>query len=207
MINSTQGNLFIVTAASGAGKTSLVKAILKNNPNIELSISYTTRLPRPGEVDGVDYRFINQESFIKMQQKNIFLETAECHGALYGSSKEIILETIKSGRDIIFEIDWQGAFNVKAIYQEAISIFILPPSIKALEERLKNRGQDSEETISRRLSAAKEEMSHLGKFDYVTINDDFGCALKELEAIIMSKTLETHKQLHRHKALINELIR
>ena len=207
MINSTQGNLFIVTAASGAGKTSLVKAILKNNPNIELSISYTTRLPRPGEVDGVDYRFINQESFIKMQQKNIFLETAECHGALYGSSKEIILETIKSGRDIILEIDWQGAFSVKKIYQEAISIFILPPSIKALEERLKNRGQDSEETISRRLSAAKEEMSHLGKFDYVTINDDFGCALKELEAIIMSKTLETHKQLHRHKALINELIR
>ena len=207
MINSSQGNLFIVTAASGAGKTSLVKAILKNNPNIELSISYTTRLPRPGEVVGVDYRFINKESFIKMQQQNIFLETAECHGAHYGTSKEIILETIESGRDIILEIDWQGAFSVKKIYQDAISIFILPPSIKALEERLKNRGQDSEETISKRLSVAKDEMSHLEKFDYVTINDDFDCALKELEAIIMSETLKTHKQLHRHKTLINELIK
>ena len=207
MTNSLQGNLFIVTAASGAGKTSLVKAILKNNPSIKLSISYTTRLPRAGEINGVDYQFINKESFIKMQQQNIFLETAECHGAFYGTSKKIILETVESGRDIILEIDWQGAFSIKTIYQEAISIFILPPSIKALEERLKNRGQDSEETISKRLSAAKDEMSHLEKFDYVTINDDFGCALKELEAIIMSETLKTHKQLNRHKALISELIK
>ena len=205
MTNPSQGNLFIVTAASGAGKTSLVKAILKNNPKIELSISYTTRLPRPGEVDGIDYRFINEESFVEMQQNNIFLETAECHGAFYGTSKEIILETIQSGRDIILEIDWQGAFSIKIIYEEAISIFILPPSIKALEERLKNRGQDSQETISKRLSAAKDEMSHLEKFDYVTINDDFDCALKELEAIIMSETLKTHKQLHRQQSLINEL--
>ena len=161
MTNSSQGNLFIVTAASGAGKTSLVKAILKNNPTLELSISFTTRSPRPGEVDGVDYKFINKESFNKMQQKDVFLETAECHGAFYGTSKEIILETIKSGKDIILEIDWQGAFNIKKIYQNAISIFILPPSIIALEERLKKRGQDSEETISKRLSAAKDEMSHL----------------------------------------------
>ena len=207
MINSSQGNLFIITAASGAGKTSLVKAILKNNPNIELSISFTTRSPRPGEIDGVDYRFIDKENFIEMQQNNVFIETAECHGAFYGTSKEIILETIESGRDIILEIDWQGAFSIKKIYQKAISIFILPPSIKALEERLKNRGQDSEETIGKRLSAAKDEMSHLEKFDYVTINDDFGCALKELEAIIMSETLKTHKQLNRHKALISELIK
>ncbi|MDG2253060.1 MAG: guanylate kinase [Methylophilaceae bacterium] len=205
MINPLHGNLFIVTAASGAGKTSLVKAILKNNPNLELSISFTTRTPRPGEVDGVDYRFINKKSFNEMQQQGIFLETAECHGAFYGTSKETILEAIKLGKDIILEIDWQGAFSVKKIYQDAISIFILPPSIKALEERLKKRGQDSKETISKRLSAAKDEMSHLEKFDYVTINDDFDCALKELEAIIMSKTLKTHKQLHRHHALINEL--
>jgi len=205
MINSSQGNLFIITAASGAGKTSLVKAILENNPNIELSISYTTRSPRPGEVDGVDYRFINKESFIEMQQQNIFLETAECHGASYGTSKKIILETIESGRDIILEIDWQGAFSIKKIYKEAISIFILPPSIKALEDRLKNRGQDSEETISKRLSAAKDEMSHLEKFDYVTINDDFDCALRDIEAILMSETLKTHKQLNRYQTLINEL--
>ena len=207
MTNLSQGNLFIVTAASGAGKTSLVKAILKNNPNLEISISFTTRLPRPSEVDGVDYRFIKKENFNEMQQKGVFLETAECHGALYGTSKEIILKTIKSGKDIILEIDWQGAFSIKKIYQDAISIFILPPSIMALEERLKKRGQDSEETISKRLSAAKDEMSHLEKFDYVTINDDFGCALKELEAIIMSETLKTHRQLHRHKTLINELIK
>ncbi|MDB4042522.1 guanylate kinase [Methylophilaceae bacterium] len=205
MTNSSQGNLFIVTAASGAGKTSLVKAILKNNPTLELSISFTTRSPRPGEVDGVDYKFINKESFNKMQQKDVFLETAECHGAFYGTSKEIILETIKSGKDIILEIDWQGAFNIKKIYQNAISIFILPPSIIALEERLKKRGQDSEETISKRLSAAKDEMSHLENFDYVTINNDFDCALRELEAIIMSETLKTHKQLDRHHALIHEL--
>jgi len=205
MTNSLQGNLFIVTAASGAGKTSLVKAILKNNPSIELSISYTTRLPRSGEVDGIDYRFINKENFSEMQQKGVFLETAECHGAFYGTSKEIILETLESGKDIILEIDWQGAFSIKSIYQKAISIFILPPSIKALEERLKNRGQDSEETISKRLASAKDEMSHLEKFDYVTINDDFDCALKELEAILMSETLKTHKQIHKHQALINEL--
>ncbi len=199
------GKLIVISAPSGAGKTSLVKAILKNNPNIELSISFTTRLPRPGEVDGVDYRFISEKSFIKMQQQDIFLETAECHGAHYGTSKEIILKTIESGRDIILEIDWQGAFSIKTLYQEAISIFILPPSIKALEERLKNRGQDSKDTISKRLSAAKDEMSHLEKFDYVTINDDFDCALIELESIIMSETLKTNKQLHRHQALINEL--
>jgi guanylate kinase len=194
MTNPSQGNLFIVTAASGAGKTSLVKAILKNNSNIDLSISYTTRLPRLGEVDGVDYRFINKESFLEMQKNNIFLETAECHGAFYGTSKEIILE-----------IDWQGAFSVKKIYQAAISIFILPPSMNALEERLKKRGQDSDETISKRLSVAQDEMSHLEKFDYVTINDDFDCALIEVESIIMSETLKTNKQLHRHQALINEL--
>ena len=205
MTNPSQGNLFIVTAASGAGKTSLVKAILKNNSNIDLSISYTTRLPRLGEVDGVDYRFINKESFLEMQKNNIFLETAECHGAFYGTSKEIILEIVESGRDIILEIDWQGAFSVKKIYQAAISIFILPPSMNALEERLKKRGQDSDETISKRLSVAQDEMSHLEKFDYVTINDDFDCALKELEAIIMSETLKTHKQLHRQQSLINEL--
>ena len=205
MTNPSQGNLFIVTAASGAGKTSLVKAILKNNSNIDLSISYTTRLPRLGEVDGVDYRFINKESFLEMQKNNIFLETAECHGAFYGTSKEIILEIVESGRDIILEIDWQGAFSVKKIYQAAISIFILPPSMNALEERLKKRGQDSDETISKRLSVAQDEMSHLEKFDYVTINDDFDCALIELESIIMSETLKTNKQLHRHQALINEL--
>ena len=205
MTNPSQGNLFIVTAASGAGKTSLVKAILKNNSNIDLSISYTTRLPRLGEVDGVDYRFINKESFIKMQQQNIFLETAECHGAYYGTSKEIILEIIESGRDIILEIDWQGAFSVKKIYQAAISIFILPPSMNALEERLKKRGQDSDETISKRLSVAQDEMSHLEKFDYVTINDDFDCALRDIEAILMSETLKTHKQLNRYQTLINEL--
>ena len=205
MTNPSQGNLFIVTAASGAGKTSLVKAILKNNSNIDLSISYTTRLPRLGEVDGVDYRFINKESFLEMQKNNIFLETAECHGAFYGTSKEIILEIVESGRDIILEIDWQGAFSVKKIYQAAISIFILPPSMNALEERLKKRGQDSDETISKRLSVAQDEMSHLEKFDYVTINDDFDCALKELEVIIKSETLKTQKQIQRHHALINEL--
>ena len=205
MANSLTGNLFIITAASGAGKTSLVKAILKNNPNITLSISYTTHPPRPGEEDGIDYRFINETTFLEMQANNVFLETAQCHGALYGTSKQIIQKTIETGADIILEIDWQGAFSVKSIYPEAISVFILPPSMEALQARLKNRGQDSEETIIKRLAAAKDEMSHLEKFDYVTINDDFDCALKELEVIIKSETLKTQKQIQRHHALINEL--
>ncbi len=205
MVNLSKGNLFIITAASGAGKTSLVKAILKNNTNIQLSISYTTRPPRPGEEDGIDYRFVNEATFLEMQRKDIFLETAQCHGALYGTSRETIQKTLESGDDIILEIDWQGAFSVKSIYPQAISIFILPPSMEALQARLIKRGQDSEETISKRLAAAKAEMSHLEKFEYVTINDDFDCALKDLEAIIKSETLKTQKQIQRHHALIDGL--
>ena len=183
-MESTKGNLFIITAASGAGKTSLVKALVSENPNIKVSISFTTRNPRVGERDGKDYFFLDDIDFKKMVENNEFLEMAKCHGSLYGTSKLTVKETLDKGKDIILEIDYQGAFNVKKLFPESISIFIIPPSIKALEDRLHKRGQDSEKDIKLRVAAARNEMSHLGKFDYVTINDKFEKALFELKKII-----------------------
>ena len=173
----SSGNLFIITAASGAGKTSLVKALVADNPNIKVSISYTTRQPRVGEKDGEDYFFLDEVNFKKKIKNNEFLEMAECHGAFYGTSKLAVKKGLENGEDIILEIDYQGAFSVKKLFSESISIFIIPPSINALEDRLHNRGQDSKEDIKLRVAAARNEMSHLEKFDYVTINDNFELAL------------------------------
>ena len=169
MINKKQGNLFIISAASGAGKTSLVKKLLTLINDLTLSISHTTRDPRPSEIDGKDYFFVTNKIFEAMIKEDKFLETAKCHGSFYGTSRNFVEEVRDAGKDIIFEIDWQGAKSIKAIFPEAISIFILPPSLKKLEERLTARGQDSEDTIKARLSAAKSEMSHVNQFDYVTI--------------------------------------
>ena len=208
-MESTKGNLFIITAASGAGKTSLVKALVSENPNIKVSISFTTRNPRVGERDGKDYFFLDDIDFKKMVENNEFLEMAKCHGSLYGTSKLTVKETLDKGKDIILEIDYQGAFNVKKLFPESISIFIVPPSIKDLEDRLHKRGQDSEEDIKLRVSAARNEMSHLEKFDYVTINDNFKKALFELKTIINFKpeavNLKTENQVLNHKYLIDEL--
>lgn len=205
MANKKQGNLFIISAASGAGKTSLVKQLLILIEDLTLSISHTTRNPRPSEIDGRDYFFVTDKIFHEMTKEGKFLETAKCHGALYGTSRNFVQEVRDAGKDIIFEIDWQGAKSIKAIFPEAISIFILPPSLKKLEERLIARGQDSEDTIKARLSAAKSEMSHVNQFDYVTINEKFDDALEELRSIIMAEKLNIKYQKNNYQNLIDQL--
>lgn len=199
------GNLFIVSAPSGAGKTSLVSALLTSNKQISLSISYTTRAPRPGETDGKEYHFVSREQFLQMAQQGDFLESAEVYGNLYGTSQPWIEKQLASGRDILLEIDWQGAAQVRKLMPHAISIFILPPSLAALEARLKGRGQDSEEVIARRLHAAQEDISHVAEFDYVIINDKLDEALRQLEAVVTTVGLHRNSQLARHATLINQL--
>ena len=200
------GNLFIITAASGAGKTSLVRALLQQDAQIQLSVSYTTRQPRVGEVNGEHYHFVDEASFLKMLDENDFLESAHVHGARYGTSKTCVNEVLAAGQDLILEIDWQGAAQVRQFYPEAICIFILPPSMQELESRLRGRGQDSDEVIAKRLAAAKDEMSHVGEFDYVTINDKFEVALEDLNAIVRTQRLKREKQLARHATLLKGLI-
>ena len=199
------GNLFILSAPSGAGKTSLVSALLKNNKKIALSISFTTRPARPGEVDGKDYHFVSREKFLAMAKQGDFLESAEVYGNLYGTSKSWIEKELASGCDILLEIDWQGAEQVRRLMPHAVSIFILPPSLEALETRLHGRGQDSAEVIARRLQAAKEDMSHVAEFDYVIINDKLDEALRQLEAVVIAVGLHRDSQLSRHATLINQL--
>ena len=200
------GNLFIITAASGAGKTSLVRALLQQDAQIQLSVSYTTRQPRVGEVNGEHYHFVDEASFLKMLDENDFLESAHVHGARYGTSKTCVNEVLAAGQDLILEIDWQGAAQVRQLYPQSISIFILPPSMQELESRLRGRGQDSDEVIAKRLAAAKDEMSHVGEFDYVTINDKFEVALEDLNAIVRTQRLKREKQLARHATLLKGLI-
>ncbi len=199
------GNLFIVSAPSGAGKTSLVSALLKSNRHIALSISYTTRAPRAGEVDGKDYHFVSREQFLEMAQKGDFLESAEVYGNLYGTSQSWIEKELVSGRDILLEIDWQGAEQVRRLMPHAISIFILPPSLSALETRLQGRGQDSPDVIARRMQAARDDISHVAEFDYVIINDKLDEALKQLDAVVIASGLHRDSQLTRHATLINQL--
>lgn len=199
----TFGNLFIVTAPSGAGKTSLVRALLAQDPHVRLSISYTTRAPRPGERDGVDYRFVGEPRFMQMLESGEFLESAEVHGARYGTSQRWVQEVLQEGEDLLLEIDWQGAAQVRGLFPYAVSVFILPPSQDELRERLHKRGQDSAEVIARRLANAREEISHVSEFDYVIINDRFDEALQDLQAIIRSRRLKTEKQLRRHAEMVN----
>jgi guanylate kinase len=192
------GNLYIVAAPSGAGKTSLVGALLKSDAGIALSVSYTTRAPRPGEVDHREYHFTTKPEFLAMIERGEFLEHAEVHGNYYGTSAPWIREQIAAGRDLLLEIDWQGAAQVRRQIEGAIGIFILPPSVEELERRLRNRGQDSEEVIQRRLAAARDEMRHAGEFDYVIINKDFDEALADLAAIVRASRLVLARQRQRH---------
>ncbi len=200
-----RGNLFIVSAPSGAGKTSLVKALLASNPGIELSISYTTRPARPGEVDGRDYHFVSRDTFLEMAKRGDFLESAEVYGNLYGTSQPWIQAQIASGRNILLEIDWQGAAQVRRIFPEGIGIFILPPSLKALETRLNGRGQDSAEVIARRMQAARDDIAHVAEFDYVIINDKLDEAVQQLKAIVVAAGLRREQQLSRYQDLINKM--
>jgi guanylate kinase len=190
------GKLFVITAPSGAGKTSLIDALLRADPSLKLSISYTTRAPRPGERDGVDYHFVDERTFLAMRERGEFLESAEVHGHRYGTSKKVITEALARGDDLILEIDWQGARQVRAIYPGCVGIFIMPPSIDELERRMRSRAQDSDAVIRRRLEAARGEMDHAGEFDYAIINKDFQIAQRELTDLIQKERAK-HGPHHR----------
>jgi len=200
------GNLFIITAPSGAGKTSLVKELLAADPNVQLSVSYTTRPPRPGEIGGKDYHFVSLETFIEMLGKGEFLESAEVYGNRYGTSQTWINRETAIGKDILLEIDWQGAAQVRKLLPEAIGIFILPPSLDTLRWRLKNRSQDSDQVIERRMQAAREDISHVSEFDYVIINNNFNEAVQDLLATVRAARLTVTRQLARHSGLLTQLI-
>ncbi len=204
-VSTISGNLFIITAASGAGKTSLVKELLAKDSQVKLSISHTTRAPRLGELEGEHYHFVAEAQFLETLNAGGFLESADVHGAKYGTAQSGVDAALQSGFDVILEIDWQGAAQVRKLYPQAISIFILPPSVAALEQRLNNRGQDSAEVIAKRVAAARDEMRHVVEFDYVTINDKFEVALQDLMAIILAQRLSSKTQLQRHAALIQKL--
>jgi guanylate kinase len=200
------GSLFIVTAPSGAGKTSLVRSLLEMDKLVSLSISYTTRAMRPGEEDGEDYHFVSEERFLQMLEEGDFLESAEVHGARYGTSQTLVESVLAEGRDLVLEIDWQGAAQVRSLYPNAVGIFVLPPSLEELARRLHNRAQDSAEVIARRLAAARDEISHVGEFDYVIINDRFETAIHDLLAIIRAQRLRGEKQLRQHQELLRNFI-
>lgn len=199
------GNLIVISAPSGAGKTSLVHALLEINPKIKLSISYTTRNPRPGEHDGRDYNFVDRNTFLAMANKGEFLESAEVYGNLYGTSQTWINQEIGKGHDILLEIDWQGAEQVRRLFPNCITVFILPPSMETLEQRLKGRGKDDAEVIAKRMAAAREDIAHVFEFDYVIINDNLNEALRQLNAVVLSAGLRCETQVARHQSLINQL--
>jgi guanylate kinase len=199
----TAGNLFIICAPSGAGKTSLVNALLEREPDIELSVSYTTRAPRPGEEDGREYHFVSRDAFLDMASRGEFLESAEVHGNLYGTSQSWINDRRAAGNDIVLEIDWQGAQQVRRLVPGAVGVFIVPPSIEVLRKRLTARGQDSAEVIERRLANAREEIGHVEEFDYVIINQTFDVAVVDLVSIVRAQRLKLITQLDRYRDLIN----
>ena len=199
------GSLFIVSAPSGAGKTSLVAALLTADRVIKKSVSFTTRQARAGEQDGRDYHFVTPEVFEDMRKRGEFLETAHVHGNLYGTARGVVEAECAAGYDVLLEIDWQGAAQVRKLKSDAVSIFILPPSMETLHERLQSRAQDSEDVIAARLAAARGEISHVGEFDYVIINDDFDRAAQQLVSIIRAERLRLPRQLARHTELINRL--
>jgi guanylate kinase len=192
------GNLFILSAPSGAGKSTLAAKLLEEDKNIHLSVSYTTRAARVGEVDGCNYYFVDKARFMGMLERGEFLESAEVHGNHYGTSHAWIRAQRAAGHDILLEIDWQGAQQVRRIFTDTIGIFILPPSIVELERRMRRRGQDSEEVVRRRLSAAAAEMSHAAEFDYVIINNDFEEARRDLLAVVRASRLVYSRQLERY---------
>jgi len=198
------GTLFVISAPSGTGKTSLVHALIDINPQIKLSISHTTRKPRHGECDGKDYHFVSRETFVDMAKHGDFLESAEIYGNLYGSSQAWINQEIAKEHDVLMEIDWQGAAQIRRLFPDCICVFILPPSMQALEQRLRGRGKDEEGVIARRLAAASTDVSHIAEFDYVIINDNLNEALRELNAVVLSTGLRCARQLSRHQALINQ---
>lgn len=199
------GSMFMIVAPSGAGKSSLVAALLGTDPNLALSVSFTTRSPRPGEIEGVNYHFISEADFLSRKEQGDFLEWALVHGNYYGTSRSWILEKMRLGQDVILEIDWQGAKQIQKIIPAALWIFILPPTFEILEERLRSRGQDDESTIQRRINAAHDELTHIAEADYLVVNDLFQAAIFELSQIISAGRLRTRPQLRRLAPTIENL--
>lgn len=200
------GLLFVVSAASGTGKTSLVKALLDRVTNLHVSVSHTTRGQRPGELDGVHYHFTEKDSFLALVEQGGFIEYAEVFGNYYGTAQATVKEQLAKGHDVLLEIDWQGAQQVRKLFPDSKQIFILPPSQFDLRQRLSNRGTDSVEVIERRLGCAVEDMQQYVNFDYVIINDDFNKALHDLESVIIANRLVITQQASRHQKMISELI-
>ena len=198
------GILFIISAPSGAGKTSLVSELLNKMDNIKASVSHTTRASRPGEVDGINYHFVSQQQFVDMLEQDAFLEHAEVFGNFYGTSQQWVADSLASGEDVILEIDWQGAAQVRQLFPDSTSIFILPPSKQALRERLHNRAQDDAEVIEKRIAAATEEMSHYIEADFVVVNDQFDLALSQLMAIVTAQ--HCRLPVAGQEALISDLL-
>jgi guanylate kinase len=204
-VEAHPGSIFLVVAPSGAGKSTLVNALLARDAEIGLSVSHTTRPARPGDRDGREYFFVTVEDFKARRARGEFLESAEVHGNFYGTSRVWIEERVRAGRDVLLEIDWQGARQVKQVFPHAVGVFILPPSIDALEQRLHKRGQDPAPVITRRLLAAGSEIAHAPEFDYVIINEDFDLALSQLTAIVTASRLRYASQAARHHALFVQL--
>lgn len=203
---SDKGTLYVVSAPSGAGKTSLVKALLERDSRVLVSVSHTTRDMRPGEVDGKDYNFVDMEHFNQMIGEGAFLEHADVFTNKYGTSQVWVEEQLSQGMDVILEIDWQGAQQVRRLMPECLSVFILPPSQEELRRRLTGRGTDSQDVIDHRMSQAVSEMSHYGEYDYMIINDDFDTALNELVAVFLSRRVGQNRQSQKHQELLQGLL-
>jgi guanylate kinase len=198
--------LFVIAAPSGGGKTSLIAALLKRDDRVSLSVSHTTRPPRPGEIDAVHYHFVDEPAFLKQVEKGAFLEHARVFDHWYGTSRDSVQEILDSGHDVLLDIDWQGARQIKQNFPDCCTIFILPPSLETLRTRLSRRAQDSEEVIDRRMRAARAELSHGGEFDFLIVNDDFDRALADLHSIVRNGTLEPVGQLERNHDLLAQLL-
>ena len=201
-----KGQLFIVSAPSGAGKTSLVKALLDKIEGIEVSISHTTRKSREGEIPGQDYHFVSQQVFQQMIEQGDFFEHAQVFDNFYGTSKKLIEQKLAAGIDIILEIDWQGAQQIRSLIDECCGVFVLPPSKEVLEQRLRGRGQDSDETIARRMQTAVDEMSHYQEYNYLIVNDDFATALEEFRTIVVTQRYKCLRQKQNNNELIALLL-
>jgi guanylate kinase len=200
------GHFYVIAAPSGTGKTSLVRALVNSVNDLQISISYTTRPPRPGDVHGKDYYFVTQEEFVLMNEKQAFLEHAIIYQHYYGTSRDWVLKKLAAGIDVLLEIDWQGAQQIRRQFSDAVLIFILPPSLDTLRQRLQNRGQDQSAVIAERMAGAQREISHFQEFDFLVINDQFEQALADLQHIVLAKRLRCREQAERHAELLAKLL-
>ncbi len=193
-----RGLLFVVTAPSGAGKSSLIRALMQDDPQLRLSVSYTTRAPRPGEREGREYHFVEEAAFAAMLARGEFLESAEVHGKRYGTAQRTVERSLAAGEDLVLEIDWQGAAQVRRLHPDCVGVFILPPSLAELERRLRDRAQDSDAVIRQRMQNARDELAHAAEFDYAIINDNFDDARRDLHAIVRAERVRLARQLERN---------